>query len=198
MGETQQSIDTNVNNLCTRCCKAKSKTEFGEYEMHVYDKELGRTQQVMVTYKSCARCREKTNKYKEEKVQQKADKETEQVCSRCLKIKPKSDYGEYKTWAFTKDTNPVQEVFLPYKSCKGCRDKENYTIKSEGLEAIQVMMTQVIPTVVIVINVYMMQVITKLGLVTCKNISISIHNTYLYFFVLFGWLNFILKKTINI
>ena len=29
----------------------------------------------------------------------------------------------------------------------------NYTIKSEGLEAIQVMMTQVIPTVVIVINV---------------------------------------------
>ena len=66
----------------------------------------------------------KTNKYKEEKLQQKVDKETEQICSRCLKIKPKSDYGEYKTWAFTKDTNPVQEVFLPYKSCKGCRDKE--------------------------------------------------------------------------
>ena len=124
MGEQQQSIDTNVNNLCTRCCKAKSEIEFGEYEMHVYDEELGRTQQVMVTYKSCARCREKTNKYKEEELQQKVDKETKQICSRCLKIKPESDYGEYKTWAFTKDTNPVQEVFLPYKSCKGCRDKE--------------------------------------------------------------------------
>ena len=62
--------------------------------------------------------------YKREKLQQEVDKETEQVCSRCLKIKPKSDYGEYKTWAFTKDTNPVQEVFLPYKSCKDCRDKD--------------------------------------------------------------------------
>ena len=90
-----------------------------------------------------------------------------------MKIKPESDYGEYKTWAFTKDTNPVQEVFLPYKSCKGCRDKENHIIKSERLEAIQVMMTQVIPTVAIVINVYMMQVITKLCLVTCKNINFN-------------------------
>ena len=123
MGETQQSIDTNVNNLCTICCKAKSKTEFGEYEMHVYDKELGRTQQVMVTYKSCARCREQQTQYKEKnadkqkqymticknnKMQQEVDKATEQVCSRCLKIKPKSDYGEYTTWAFTQDTSPVQ------------------------------------------------------------------------------------------
>ena len=40
---------------------SKTKTEFGEYELHVYDKELKRTQQVMVTYKSCARCREQKN-----------------------------------------------------------------------------------------------------------------------------------------
>ena len=26
--------------------------------------------------------------------------------------------------AFTKDTNPIQEVFLPYKSCNYCRDKD--------------------------------------------------------------------------
>ena len=119
---------------------SKTKTEFGEYELHVYDKELKRTQQVMVTYKSCARCREQTKKqyqeenaykqkhykttYKQEKLQQQVDKETEQLCSRCLKIKPKSDYGEYKTLAFTQDTSPVQEVFLPYKSCKYCRDKD--------------------------------------------------------------------------
>ena len=25
---------------------------------------------------------------------------------------------------FTQDTSPVQEVMLPYKSCKGCRDKD--------------------------------------------------------------------------
>ena len=93
----------------------------------------------MVPYKSCAGCREKQKKYQEynadnqkqykticknKKLQQEVNKETEQVCSRCLEIKPKSDYGEYKTWAFTKDTSPVQEVFLLYKSCKDCRDKD--------------------------------------------------------------------------
>ena len=136
----QQIVDTNLNKLCTRCCQVKQPTEFGEYELHVYDKELKRTQQVMVPHKSCTRCREHKQQYQEnnadklkqyqtlhkknKKLQQEVDKETEQVCSRGLKIKPKSDYGEYKTWAFTKDTNPVQEVFLPYKSCKGCRNKE--------------------------------------------------------------------------
>ena len=93
----------------------------------------------MVTYESCARCRGQRKQYQEdnadkqkhynttykrEKLQQEVDKETEQVCSRCLKITPKSDYGEYITWAFTQDTSPVQEVFLPYKSCNGCRDKD--------------------------------------------------------------------------
>ena len=53
--------------------------------------------------------------------------------------------------------------------------KKDYTIKSEGLEAIQVMMTQVIPTVVIVINVYMMQVIMKWDLATCKHINFKIY-----------------------
>ena len=62
MEDKQQSIDTNVNNLCTRCCQVEPKAEFGEYELHVYDEELKRTQQVMETYNSCARCREqKTN-----------------------------------------------------------------------------------------------------------------------------------------
>ena len=90
----KQSIDTNVNNLCTICCQAKPKTEFGEYELHVYDKELKRTQQAMVTYESCARCREQKKQYQEEnadkqkhykttykreKLQQEVDKETEQV-----------------------------------------------------------------------------------------------------------------------
>ena len=92
----------------------------------------------MVPHKSCTRCREHKQQYQEKnadklkqyqilhknkKLQQEVDKETKQVCSRCLKIKPKSDYGEYKTWAFTQDTSPVQEVFLPYKSCNECRDK---------------------------------------------------------------------------
>ena len=60
----QQSIDTNVDTLCTRCCQVNPKTEPGEYDMYVYDKEL-RTQKVMVPYKSCARCREQQNTYQE-------------------------------------------------------------------------------------------------------------------------------------
>ena len=140
MGESkQQSVYTNVNKSCTRCRQVKTPTEFGEYELHVYDKELKKTQQVMVQHKKCTRCREQQKQYKENnadkhkqymticknnKMQQEVDKATEQVCSRCLKIKPKSDYGVYKTWAFTQDTRPVQEVLLPYKSCKECRDKD--------------------------------------------------------------------------
>ena len=46
------NIDTNVNTLCSTCCQVKPKSEFGEYEMPVYDKELRRTQKVMVPYKS--------------------------------------------------------------------------------------------------------------------------------------------------
>ena len=106
--------------------------------MYVYDKELKRTQTVM-PYKSCARCREQQNTYqlynadqqraystlhKSKKLQQQDYKETEQVCPRRLAIKPKSGYGEYKTWAFIRDTSPVQEVFLPYKSCKYCRGRD--------------------------------------------------------------------------
>ena len=64
----------------------------------------------------------------------------------------------------------AQSKKFPYliNHAKIVETKINYTIKSEGLEYIQVMMTQVIPTVAIVINVYMMQVIMKLDLVTCK------------------------------
>ena len=144
--------------MYTRCCQVKPKTGFGEYEMYVYDKELKRTQKVMMPYKSCARCREQQNKYQEDnadkqraystlhkskKLQQEVNKETEHVCSRCLKTKPKSDYGEYKTWAFTQDTSPVQEVFLLYKQCKDCRDKNTLYYTERRVEVIQVQVIQV-------------------------------------------------------
>ena len=58
----QQSIDNNVEQLCSSCYQVKPKTEFGEYELHVCDKQLKKTQKVMTPYKSCDRCREqKTN-----------------------------------------------------------------------------------------------------------------------------------------
>ena len=54
--------------------------------------------------------------------------------------------------------------------------KMKHTKKSEGLEAIQVM-TQVMPTVVIVISIY-----TILGLVICKNISFKNNTFYICLF----------------
>ena len=61
--KTQQSIDTNVTKLCIRCCQVKPKTEFGEYEMYVYDEEFKKTQQVMTPNKSCNICRGRCKKY---------------------------------------------------------------------------------------------------------------------------------------
>ena len=105
--------------------------------MHAYDTELKKTREVVISYKSCQRCREQCNTYQEDnayeyrtyahnrnnnKLQQEVDNATEQLCTRCLKIKPKSEYGEYKRRAFNQDSSPVREVMLPYKSCKGCRD----------------------------------------------------------------------------
>ena len=135
----QQIIDTNINCLCTRCYQVKPKSEFGEYKMLALDKELNIFQEVMLSYQSCERCREQCKKYradnadnyrerknlyKQQKLQQEVNNNTEQTCTRCLKVKPKSDYGEYQTYAFNKDSSPVQEVMLPYKSCKACRDKD--------------------------------------------------------------------------
>ena len=113
--------------------------DYGEYNIHAYDTELKRTREVVISHKTCERCREQRNKcqednadtyrtyahnHKHKKLLQEVDNATEQVCTICLTTKPKSDYGEYKTWAFTQDTSQVQEVMLPYKSCKGCRDKD--------------------------------------------------------------------------
>ena len=75
----------------------------------------------------------------------------------------------------------AQSKKFPYliNHAKIVETKVKYTIKNEGLEAIQVMMTQVIPAVVIVISVY-----TNLGLVICK---ISISNM-IKIFCCFTWL----------
>ena len=95
MGENkQQSVNTNVNKLCTRCCQVKKTTEFGEYEMHVYDKELKRTQQVMVPYKKCARCREQQKQYDENNADKRKQYMTIHKNKKCNKklIKKQSKY----------------------------------------------------------------------------------------------------------
>ena len=62
----QQSIDTNVNTLCSRCCQVKPKSDFGEYNIQAYDTELKRSREVVISYKSCEICREQHNTYRED------------------------------------------------------------------------------------------------------------------------------------
>ena len=62
----QQSVDTNVNTLCSRCCQIKPKSDFGNYKIQAYDTELKRTREVVISHKSCDRCREQQNKYRED------------------------------------------------------------------------------------------------------------------------------------
>ena len=90
----QQSIDTIVNKLCTRCCQVKKPTEFGEYELHVYDKELKKTQQVMVQHKSCTRCREQNKQYQKENADKQKDYKAIYKHKKCNKklIKKQSKY----------------------------------------------------------------------------------------------------------
>ena len=137
----QQSIYTNANTLCSTCYTVKPNYNVGEYKTFALNKDSNKFQEVMLSYKTCDKCREqckqyqadnhdldKTNQrqqsYRERLLQKEVDNDTEQICTICYKVKPKSVYGEYKTWAFNQDTSPVQEVMLSYKSCKGCRDRD--------------------------------------------------------------------------
>ena len=48
--------------------------------------------------------------------------EDEQCCTRCYKIQPKSEYGEYKGMA--KIEGKLQETMIPYRSCNACRNRD--------------------------------------------------------------------------
>ena len=62
----QPCIYNNVNTLCSRCCPVKPKSEFGEYSIPAYDTELKSTREVVISCKSCERCREQHNTYRED------------------------------------------------------------------------------------------------------------------------------------
>ena len=62
----QQSIDTNVNTVCSRCCQIKPKPDVGEYKIQACNTELKRTRTVVISYKSCERCRSQHNTYRED------------------------------------------------------------------------------------------------------------------------------------
>ena len=88
-------------------------------------------------YKCCDRCRGYTQKYvsnNEEKVKKSNDKlkekrlntevdENHKCCTKCYKIQEITQYGEYKSWDIM--DGEVQEIMIPYKTCKTCRDKDD-------------------------------------------------------------------------
>ena len=64
-------------------------------------------------YKTCIKCR-----------QQRLNKDvddTQQCCTRCYTVKPKTEYGTYK--------GVFSEIEIPYTKCNTCRDSFLTTIK---------------------------------------------------------------------
>ena len=67
---------------------------------------------------------EKQKEYRERQLNKEVCS-NEQCCVRCYKIKPNTDYGEYKTMVEIDGTRKLQEAMVPYRSCKACRDRDN-------------------------------------------------------------------------
>ena len=65
--KTKQSIYNNITTLCSRCCQVKPKSEFGEYKTCALKKYSNRFQEIMLSYKSCERCREQRKQYQADK-----------------------------------------------------------------------------------------------------------------------------------
>ena len=50
--------------------------------------------------------------------------ENHKCCTRCYKIQPLTEYGEYKDMVKINGTNKLQEAMVPYRSCKTCRNRD--------------------------------------------------------------------------
>ena len=61
--------------------------------------------------------RESQKKYNQQRLNAVVD-DDQQVCTRCFKTQPKTDYGTYK-----KIDCKLNEIELPHKSCAACRTK---------------------------------------------------------------------------
>ena len=48
--------------------------------------------------------------------------ENHKCCTRCYKIQPLTEYGEYKD--MVKIDGKLQEAMVPYRSCKTCRNRD--------------------------------------------------------------------------
>ena len=61
--------------------------------------------------------------YREKQLNTEVD-ENQKCCTRCYKIKPLSEYGEYQGMVKIEGTNKVEEAVIPYRSCIACRNKD--------------------------------------------------------------------------
>ena len=126
-------IDTenNANNYikCSRC-----HMKFINDDEHIKP-DFGYNR-LNVRYKQCVRCRTSRREHDQKYTQTNRDKiresqkkynqqrlnavvdDDQQVCTRCLKTLPKTDYGTYK-----KIDCKLNEIELPHKSCTACRTK---------------------------------------------------------------------------
>ena len=72
-------------------------------------------------YKTCVKCRGKNHKYREKQLAQPVDAD-HKCCSKCLRIKPTTDYGEYA--GVVEIDGKCCNQQLTYTRCIDCRNKD--------------------------------------------------------------------------
>ena len=88
--------------------------------------------------KTCVKCRNKNKRDNEQKKQQIVDTNINCLCTRCYQIKPKSDFGEYKTCERCREQckqYQVNHVKKPNPSCKLKRKQWIERLKKEADES---------------------------------------------------------------
>ena len=73
----------------------------------------------------------KREEFEEKQLNTEVD-ENHKCCTRCYKIQAITEYGEYKSWDVI--DGELQEIMVPYKTCKTCRDKDDiyrYRMKTQ-------------------------------------------------------------------
>ena len=95
---------------CVRC-----RTSRREYDQTRYELNKDRKKEYAQTNRD--KIRESQKKYNQQRLNAVVD-DDQQVCKRCLKTLPKTDYGTYK-----KIDCKLNEIELPHKSCAACRTK---------------------------------------------------------------------------
>ena len=116
-----------LNEQFKTCVKCRPKSrEYSKLYQETHKEEIAERkqdynkqyyQENKAYYKECGK------QYRDKQLNTDVD-ENHKCCSRCYKIMPLTEYGEYKGMVKVEGANKVQEAMITYRSCKTCRDRD--------------------------------------------------------------------------